>query len=291
LKAGMPARRRLLLLLAALALLAAGPAAAAPRTIVFPRAEQGGDRRDDYPVQLLLLALGKAAPGAYAFAPHKVFMLQERALQELQAAPGLDIVWTMTTAERERSLMPIRVPLDRGLLGWRLLLVRQDAAQRFAAVRTTDALRPLRAGQGADWPDTDILKAAGLKVETTLRYGDLFANLSAGRIDYFPRSLLEVWSEAAAHSDEGLVVETNLVLHYPTAMYFFVKRSDTTFAADLRKGLEMALADGSMQVLFERHYGSAIRRAGLGRRTVIELKNPLLPPETPLDDRRLWFRP
>ena len=286
----MTLSRRTLLTASALAPLA-GRAWAAPRTIVFPRAEQGGDRRDDYQVQLLLLALGKSAPGAYAFEPHKVFMLQERALHELETAPGLDVVWTMTTAEREKSLLPIRVPLDRGLLGWRLLLVRQDDERRFAAINTPQALRPLRAGQGADWPDTGILKAAGLPVETTLTYGELFTRLAGGRIDYFPRSMLEVWNEAAAHSDDGLVVESHLALHYPAAMYFFIKRSDATFAADLRRGLDMALADGSMQVLFERHYGSAIRRAGLGRRTVIELKNPLLSPETPLDDRRLWFRP
>jgi hypothetical protein len=284
-------RRRSLLVSLLTATMLAGPALAAPRTVSFPRAEQGGDRRDDYPVQLLLLALGKAAPGRYEFAPHKVFMLQDKALHLLETDPGLDVVWTMTTAEREKRLLPIRVPIDRGLLGWRLLLVRQDAEKSFAGVRDAATLRTLRAGQGADWPDTDILKAAALPVDASALYGDLFVKLRAGRIDYFPRSLLEVWNEQAAHSDDGLVVEPHLALHYPTAMYFFVKRSDTALAADLRKGLDLALHDGSMEALFERRYGSAIRRAGLDRRTVIELKNPLLPAETPLDDHRLWFRP
>ncbi len=286
----MTSRRRVLVSLAMSATLP-GQAVAAPRTVVFPRAEQGGDRRDDYPVQLLLLALGRSAPGRYEFAPHPQFMLQEQALRALQAGPGLDVVWTMTTSEREQALTPIRVPIDRGLLGWRLLLVRQGAGKSFAGVRNAAALGSLRAGQGADWPDTDILKAAGLPVDASARYGDLFVKLRTGAIDYFPRSLLEVWNEQAAHSDEGLVVEPQLALHYPTAMYFFVKRRDTALAADLRKGLDEALHDGSMETLFERHYGSAIRRARLGRRTVIELKNPLLPPATPLDDARLWFLP
>ena len=69
----------------------------------------------------------------------------------------------------------------------------QDAEKAFAGVQSLPALRALRAGQGADWPDTDILKASGLPVEATMLYDDLFTKLIAGRIDYFPRSLLEVW--------------------------------------------------------------------------------------------------
>ena len=99
-------RRHLLPVLGSLALPAL-PARAESRAIVFPRAEQGGDRRDDYSVQLLLLALSKSAPGAYTFEQHKVFMLQERGLHELETSPSLDVLWTMTTAEREKNLMPI----------------------------------------------------------------------------------------------------------------------------------------------------------------------------------------
>ena len=56
-------RRRRAVVTLALAARLAGHAVAAPRTVIFPRAEHGGDRRDDYPVQLLLLAMGRAAPG------------------------------------------------------------------------------------------------------------------------------------------------------------------------------------------------------------------------------------
>jgi hypothetical protein len=38
-------------------------------------------------------------------------------------------------------------------------------------------------------------------------------------------------------------------------------------------------------------HGEAIGRARLKERRIIRLTNPLLPPETPLDDERLWFQP
>ena len=280
-------RRAFILLLLALQL-AADPALAA--TVVYPRAESAADDRDRYPVQLLTLALRKAH-SSYELKPHPVFMLQVRALREVEQRSGLDIVWTMTSREREQALLPIRIPIDRGLLGWRLLLVRPAMAARFAEVTSLDRLRALRGGQGADWPDTTILRDAGLTIDESARYGDLFQKLAAGRIDYFPRSVQEISGELENHRAEGFVIEPTLALHYPTAMYFFVNRQRPELAAEIRKGLDIALRDGSFEALFMQNFGADLRRARLDRRRVLEMGNPLLPPETPLADARLWYRP
>ena len=272
-------------------LLAACLGGAAPaRTVVYPRAETDVDDRDRYPVQLLKLALHKAH-STYELKPHAVFMLQVRAMREVEQRSGLDVVWTMTSREREKALLPIRIPIDRGLLGWRLLLVRPALAPTFASVASLEQLKALRGGQGADWPDTTILRAAGLAVDESVRYGDLFQKLAAGRIDYFPRSVQEIRGELDNHRDEGFVIEPTLALHYPAAMYFFVSRQRGDLAADIRKGLDLALKDGSFQALFMKFFGADLRRANLDGRHVFELTNPLLPPETPLADARLWYRP
>ena len=259
------------------------------QTVLYPPAETPGDHRDDYPVELLALALKKTGK-PYELRPEAAFMLQVRAISELERG-GLDVIWTMTTAEREQTLLPIRIPIDRGLLGWRLLLVRQQALPRFATVTSPAQLKDLVAGQGFDWPDTPVLRAAGFTVDTSVRYADIFRKLASGRIDYFPRSVQEIWSELDLHAGEGVVVEPTLALHYPTAMYFFVNRSRPALAADIRQGLEGALADGSFEALFQRHFGAALKRADLARRSVIELPNPLLPEQTPLANRRLWYQP
>ena len=282
-------RRSILALLPALALARTGRADDATR-IVYPRAEAKADRRDDYQVELLELALARAGR-RYTLEPHRLFMLQARSLAELAAGRGLDVVWTMSSAEREADLLPVRIPIDCGLLGWRLLLVREAALARFAGLDKLAELRALRAGQGVDWPDTPILRAAGLGVDASVRYGDLFLKLAAGRIDYFPRSVVEVWDELAAHHGEGFAVEPHLVLHYPAAMYFFVRKDNARLAADIEHGLQAAQRDGSFDALFERHFGAALRRSELARRTLIELPNPLLSAATPLGDARLWYRP
>ena len=277
-------------LLSILLLLACLVGSVAARTVVYPRAETDGDDRDRYPVQLLKLAL-RESHADIELQPHPVFMLQVRAMQEVQRQSGLDVVWTMTSHEREQALLPIRIPIDRGLLGWRLLLIDPARAPAFARVRTLEDLRALRGGQGADWPDTAILRAAGLSVDESARYGDLFQKLAAGRIDYFPRSVQEIWGELDAHRPQGFVIEPTLALHYPTAMYFFVSHQQPELAAQIRQGLDIALRDGSFEALFQQFFGDVLRRSRLADRRVLELRNPLLPPETPLADARLWYRP
>jgi regulator of protease activity HflC (stomatin/prohibitin superfamily) len=79
------------------------------------------------------------------------------------------------------------------------------------------------------------------------------------------------------------------VLHYPTAYYYFVNKNDAVLAQALERGLRSAIKDGSFEALFTKTYGDAVHRARLQQRTRLELRNPLLPPQTPLDQKELWL--
>jgi hypothetical protein len=78
----------------------------------------------------------------------------------------------------------VRLPIDKGLLGYRMFLVREADLPRFATVRTLDDLRKLRVGQGKDWIDVPILRKAGFPVVEGTSYPGLFAMLAAGRFDF-----------------------------------------------------------------------------------------------------------
>ncbi|NYE63347.1 hypothetical protein FHW58_004577 [Duganella sp. 1224] len=282
-------RRRFLL--SGAAALAAAPARAA--TLVrYPQSEEEGhdSGREHYPLRLLRLALARAGHD-YALEPTAVMMRQNRALAELQAGRVVDVLWTMTSQQRERDLLPVRIPLDMGLIGWRLLLIRQRDAARFGAIRKPAALQALDALQGHDWPDTDILRANHYRVQTASDYAGMFKMLESGRVDYFPRAVFEVWHEAAAFAGQGLTVAPGLALHYPSAFYFFVRRANPALAAAIQGGLESMLADGSYLRVFQDYFGELTARSALATRRVFELRNPLLPAATPLGQRELWYRP
>ena len=264
--------------------------AACATVVHYPRPESHIDERASYPIALLKLSLQKSGAD-YQLAPSVAHMQQGRSLRFLERGIHIDVVWTVTTTKREQQFLPIRIPIDRGLIGWRLLLIQSKREAAFASVRQRDALAMLLAGQGHDWPDTDVLRANQLRVATSSSYEGLFKMLALGHIDYFPRSVSEIWPELDARRGRGLAVEPTLVLHYPEALYFFVNRDNRALAGAIDKGLRAAIADGTMERLFQRSYGAAIRRAGLAGRTRIALHNPLLPASAPSADAALWFVP
>ncbi|HEU4670067.1 MAG TPA: hypothetical protein VFR91_05145 [Dyella sp.] len=279
--------------LAGCLLLALGMAAAhaaAPLQVTYPRPESRRDGRAGYPLELLRLALDHSGV-AYDLRASPVPMQQARVLRQLARGEGLDIAWSVTTRERERDLLPIRIPIDRGLIGWRVLLIRKDEQDRMHPVHTLSGLAALWGGQGHDWPDLDVLRANGLKVLPSPTYEGLFAMLQKGRIDYFPRAVAEVGPEMATHAYMGLTIEDHLLLHYPSALYFFVNPANHRLADAVRLGLERAIADGSMDALFRRTYGSLPADLDLRHRDVIELANPDFPQDAPTDRPELWFQP
>ena len=193
----------------------------------------------------------------------------------------------MTSAERESKLLPIRIPIDKGLIGWRLIVMNKHRSELIARTRSLADLRTLKAGQGADWPDIAIMRGNGLNVYGTSNYESLFKMLESQRIDYLPRAISEIWAELDKRKD--LAVEPTLVLHYPTAIYFFVRKDDKRLAVDIAAGLEKMIADGSFETMFQEHYAPMIRRANLKTRQVVELRNPVLPDGMPLARKNLWF--
>jgi len=199
----------------------------------------------------------------------------------------------MTTKAREESLLPIRIPIYKGLIGWRIPLVRREDKNWLAKVRSAADLKPMRIGQRADWPDTRILRSNGLQVITSQSYDSLFRMLDAGRYDLFPREVVVVWDEQARASQEGLslAVDEHIAIHYPTAFYFFTSRARADLASNIERGLEKMVADGSFEALFQQYHGATLKKAGLERRQVIELENPDLPPQTPFQRAELWYRP
>jgi len=245
-----------------------------PTRVVYPSAPQPGDHRGDFYIELLKLALTKS-DGRFQVVGSTDPSMASRAFVRVARHEGVDVIWAPTTRQFEHDFRAVRVPLDKGLLGWRLLLVNRDAAERFAKVGTLTQLRTLRAGLAAEWSDTQVLRDNGLPVITASLYDNLFPMLAAQRFDYFPRGIAEIVDEARSHPE--FIVEPHLVLHYPTCTYFFVARDNAALAQQIEIGLRRAMQDGSYEKLFDFYNGSAVRAANLGQRRVFELRNTVEP--------------
>ena len=262
---------------------------------IRPFREKNIDVTKEYKVQLLDLVLRKteATDGPFRIEVADGDMIQQGRVIDLIARGDLTVIAVMTSKEREEKLLPIRIPIFRGLWGHRIFIIKREDLPKFAAVRTEEDLKALWAGQGHDWPDTTILQANGYNVTTSPSYDGLFEMLDSGRFDYFPRAVSEPWREVEEYARYDLVVEPTLLLQYYAPAYFFVSRENTALADRLRRGLEIALQDGSFEELFNTHWyiQEPLQRANIGNRRIFRLENPLLTPETPLDRPELWYRP
>ena len=139
----------------------------------------------------------------------------------------------------------------------------------------------------------NTLRANGLEVKTSQNYESLFRMLDAGRFEVFPREVVVIDGELEDASRAGLhlAIDQHVALHYPAAFYFFVSRQRPELAEAIRQGLEKAIADGSFERLFERHFKTRLGKLALRQRRIIELKNPYLPGKTPFQREALWYRP
>ena len=276
-------------ILAGFILLSSFNAQSASWQITFPRPVESTSTIDEYPIQLLSLALDQTGVN-YQLKHSENSLTKGKALDRLQDNREINIVWGMTNSQREKDLLPIRIPIFKGLIGWRLLLIRQDMAERFEYIQQLDHFIKLSPLQGRDWPDTKILQYNGFDVITERTSGALIKMLSNAQGDFFPRSIIEIWEELAESNVVNQIqVQPTLGIHYPSAIYFFVNKRSVPLANLIEKGLEKAIKNGKFEALFLDHYKANIDKSQIQKRTFYQLENTFLPEKTPLYRKELWF--
>lgn len=265
--------------------------------LTYPKAESSGDSRYDYDWAVLLSAMEKTRStyGAFEIKPSLHPLPPARiSLEMLRPNSEINLFVRATSAELEKTFLPILIPVDRGLLGYRIFLIRPADQKKFAAVKSLDDLRQLSVGQGRGWADVAILNAAKFTVVEGSSYEGLFPMLKLHRFDFLSRSLDEAWREYDERQLQNeLMVEPGLLLYYPLPRYFFVRRDaeGALLAQRIATGMELMIKDGSLIKLFEQHKAALIKRAGLAQRRIFRIPNPHLSAQTPLNRPELWYDP
>ena len=262
---------------------------------VHPPPEAAGDERHLYYWQLLdaALAANREQFGDYSVKAFETPMTFQRGAAEVESGKGrVNIVSRATNLDLEKRLRPIRIPLDKGLLGARMFLVMPDAQARLNRVNTLDELRRFIIGQSSSWSDVHILQEAGFKLVLTDAYLPLFSMLGAGRFDLFSRGAIEIESEWRANREAvpGLMIEKKFLLYYPMPRYFFVSRTaeGERMAARIEDGLQRLRRSGEFEHRYQAWKKLVLKDVPLSDRTIFRLPNPELSPEAPLADKYWW---
>lgn len=239
------------------------------------------DLDSEYQLKLLELALDRAGQ-PYKLKRVDLNLNQFTLQQELRKGKTINVFWMGTSSALESALIPVPIPLFRGLEGLRLSFIHSDAQEKFNQVNTLTDLKQLKAAQGVGWADNKILEQAGIATYAG-RYSNLFRLINDGdKLDFFPRGLVEIFAERRelAAQYPNLAIEQHLLIRYPFAEFFFVSPESPKLAKAIQTGLERAYADGSFMTFFHENprIREALASANLEQRVTISLPNPDMTP-------------
>lgn len=181
---------------------------------------------------------------------------------------------------RQGRLRMLPIPLERGLLGWRACFVLQQHEQMLAQVRQLQDLRRFTIGQGINWLDVAVLRAAGLSTREVPHWGDgqFCQQLQARQIDLFVMGLDESLNYYLPHFRKRypqLLLDQHLLLYYPWYRVLWISAHPSADA------LYEALSAGFDQVVHEPEFLQLWNRlrpplppSVWNQRTIVPLQNP-----------------
>lgn len=264
--------------------------------IVLPKSES--DVRYSYYLDLLKLSLDKTSSkyGSYKFETEFADVTRQRLATYLaDGSPYVDVIWTGTNIQREEIMLPVRIPLLKGLKGYRLLIINKDREKEFDKIDSINDLKKLIAVQGVDWPDKDILLANGFKIETNPNYNGMFLMVENKRVDYFPRAINEPFEELRLRPDLNLTIAKKVMIYYPLPNYFFVNIKKPELRNRVEEGLNIAIKDGSFDKIFYNHPSNKelFQKVNFKNMRIFKVENPYLTQETKkiMNDKKYIFNP
>jgi ABC-type amino acid transport substrate-binding protein len=193
---------------------------------------------------------------------------------------GIDLFVTVKGNAKflNREKIVVDQPIARGLLGKRLMVVREDRLNEFANISDEDSLQAKTVGVPETWVDAELFRYNGYRVNEVGSLEDMFQRLARGEFDYVTLGAFEI--EDAFHKLAkpvgGLAIDYHLLINYPMPLVFYVHPDQEELARRISEGIKIISQNGQLEALFNRHFGKMIEGLHLAPRRTFHLKNPAL---------------
>ncbi|WP_319760479.1 hypothetical protein [Maridesulfovibrio sp.] len=230
---------------------------------------------DTYIYRVLDLAL-KNQIIPYSLEIQVVNASEPRRVRIVNSSPKNYIIALGNRKEQEEKLLPIYVPIQLGLgLGQRIMLTRAEVKEKLKKVKNIEDLTQFVFAQGLGWSDVKILRDAGFKVQTPAKPANIPKMIMYKRVDLYPRGLFEIDLEYERYAAEhpGLVIDDNIVLTYPQASFFYVRKNNHKLHDAIKDGMEKAYKSGQLQnlIMTDPVFSKALKEINLGERVRINI--------------------
>ncbi len=182
---------------------------------------------------------------------------------------------------KEGGMISIPKPLTKNLLGYRILIIREDDSRVFNDISDADDLRQLKHGIPSTWSDATIFRHNEYPVVEDGDFDDIFERLESGLFDYSAFGANEVLSvfEKRASKQNGLIIDDNIMLYYPFPLVFYVNPERLDLSKRIEQGLQRIEESGALDDIFDTYYSNVVEELNLDQREIFVLENPLIPEE------------
>jgi hypothetical protein len=260
------------------------------------RPETKEDNRYKYALKILSesLEITKKDYGNYKITFSAYSMTRDREFEELLEGVNLNVTAQPTKAKWEDKLIPIKIPIEMGLVGMRIFLIKKSNLSLLKKIKTIEDLKKLTIGSVSSWSSTQALDDQGFKTVQMPSYDALFSMFLMDRFILLPRGVNEIWDEYKSQSNEfkkNVVIDESILLYMPLPIYFFISPKEKKIANRIRTGLEALIKNGQFKKIFNDEYDKLIKKSNYKNRKFFFLKNPNVRPSlTPYyNDPNYWF--
>lgn len=238
-----------------------------------------------YLTDVLKLTLQKTVPeyGPYQLQYFTEPMSSNRSMLETEKGSRLDLQFSSHWRGHfvdPTKVIPVEFPVLNGMLGLRNLITTEATKQNLDNIRNIMNFKQLVAGMGV-WIDVEIFAANQIEVVEAQTLEALFPMLVRGRFDYIPLSMLDAHTTLTTRKIDfpGIALNREISVFYPLPFYLYVNARKPELAERLKKGVELALADGSIDSLFSQHFFYVRPELQAKKRKLVVLDNPLISAE------------
>jgi hypothetical protein len=218
--------------------------------------------------------------------------LPQSEAQEKIFAGEIHISSMAPTKERMKRLIPIQIPLSRGMLGLRVCLIHKEDKALFQAIRKKSDFKKfgIKFAVGSEWADKEVLLHNGLDILEAESFEDVFKIAVKNKRICFSRSLNEILDEKIQSKSFNLMVESSLLIQYDLPAYFFISSKKPELAKRISEGLHLLREDMEFYRSFWKKFAIAFQSVGIKNRKVIRLEMPhQYVPDEILNDPLLWL--
>lgn len=241
------------------------------------------DGRQEYEVQVFKLAMDLTAADypPYVLTQYNFQLGSQRGRREV--AMGSKINFYVAPPRKPgddlyNEVVSIPVPIMKGLLGYRKLVIDIESKAAFASIKTAADLKKFKVGQGRGWPDVRVYKQAGFSIDDSAQFADLFSMLDQGRFDFLPLGIMEADKSLATlgEGNKSLTTIDSLYIYYPLPAVFQVRAQETLLIERLHKGLQRAVTSGRLDEIFYSYFADALSALANEDYQLVVLNNPHL---------------